>query len=233
MTTVTRRTGGIVLGRRFCDCGCRREVSAKHRFVPGHGRARQYLRCACGCGQRIPWKPNYKYQRPRYIQFHRSRGMDRTKKPPKNWVRPSGFCGCGCGLRTAMAKQTNVRLNHYRGFPLHFVAGHNKRMRKITDRTPYRVRTSNGYISIKKPDCPMAGGNGYVLEHRFVMSEVLGRPLTGNEHVHHRNGNRADNAAANLELWAIRKDPPGQRIADLVTWARDLLRRYGAEFPET
>lgn len=42
---------------------------------------------------------------------------------------------------------------------------------------------------------------GYLLQHRVVMEEHLGRPLTRSENVHHINGNRVDNRLENLELW--------------------------------
>ena len=57
----------------------------------------------------------------------------------------------------------------------------------------------NGYVEILKPGHPMAKRN-YVLEHRFVMSEFLGRPLTTDEHVHHINGDKLDNSIENLQL---------------------------------
>lgn len=62
-----------------------------------------------------------------------------------------------------------------------------------------------------------------ILEHRYLMSQSLGRPLLPWEHVHHKNGQRADNAPENLELWvrpskAIGGQPFGQRVTDLVAW---------------
>jgi HNH endonuclease len=53
------------------------------------------------------------------------------------------------------------------------------------------------------------------------MERLLGRELQPTEHVHHRNGQRLDNRAENLELWTIGQ-PNGQRVNDLLVWlARD------------
>lgn len=58
---------------------------------------------------------------------------------------------------------------------------------------------------------------GWVLEHRYVMEQILGRPLLATETVHHLNGRRAVNDPSNLELW-VTPQPTGIRAADLVEY---------------
>jgi len=58
----------------------------------------------------------------------------------------------------------------------------------------------DGYRVIYKPEHPNAMKKGYILEHRFVLSEHIGRPLTKKEMVHHINGDKQDNRIKNLEL---------------------------------
>lgn len=87
------------------------------------------------------------------------------------------------------------------------------------------VQNEDGYVKIRYPEHPRAKATGYVLEHILVMEEMIGRRLTEDETVHHKNGVRHDNRPENLELWAS-NHPSGQRVEDLVEWAIDLLRKY-------
>lgn len=128
-----------------------------------------------------------------------------------------------CQIRVA-TDQTWCK-KHKRNFA--YTGDATKTLNDIAKRIEKR-HTRDGYVQLYKPDHPNANATGCVYEHRFVMSEFLGRALFPGENVHHKNGNKKDNRIENLELW-VTSQPSGQRPEDLVAWAEEILRRYKKE----
>lgn len=123
----------------------------------------------------------------------------------KNEVKAKGLCG----------KHRN-KLKKY-GNPLFESEWSKKRNKK---------KVVDGYVHIYVGKHPMANRSGRVPEHRYVVSQQLGRNLEKFETVHHKNGDKTDNRPENLELWCGNHQP-GQRVEELVEWAEKILKLYG------
>lgn len=63
-----------------------------------------------------------------------------------------------------------------------------------------KTKDKEGHILVLRKGNPMADKRGYVMEHRLIMSEHLGRVLNPDEIVHHKNGIKDDNRIENLEI---------------------------------
>lgn len=68
-------------------------------------------------------------------------------------------------------------------------------------RGAHRRTHSSGYIQEHCPKHPACSRFGMVMLHRLVMEQSLGRYLTGQEVVHHEDGDRTNNSIGNLRLF--------------------------------
>ena len=66
-----------------------------------------------------------------------------------------------------------------------------------------KTESQGEYVFVIDPEHPMSDSRGRILEHRWIMAKILGRPLKANEVVHYKNGNKRDNRPENLELHTV------------------------------
>lgn len=62
------------------------------------------------------------------------------------------------------------------------------------------IKCSSRYRAVFCPAHPKAWKKGYVLVHRVVAETAIGRLLTDEEVVHHKDGNTLNNSPENLEV---------------------------------
>lgn len=63
-----------------------------------------------------------------------------------------------------------------------------------------KVISKGDYNYALVPEHPYATKNGYVLLHRIIVENHLGRVLNTNEVVHHKDHNKKNNVIENLEV---------------------------------
>lgn len=127
------------------------------------------------------------------------------------------ICKCECGKEVSLSKSSIGRTKS---------CGCSRRESGISRRI-----NKEGYVILGGIyDHPNAYKSS-IAEHRYVMSQMIGRPLLDNENVHHKNGVRDDNRPENLELW-VKAQPCGQRVEDLLDWAKGIIELY-SNYPQS
>lgn len=69
----------------------------------------------------------------------------------------------------------------------------------------HKKKRRDGYIEIYCPNHPSANKSGYVMEHILIMEKAIGRHITKDEVIHHKNRIRDDNRIENLDLMTLKK----------------------------
>jgi hypothetical protein len=244
-----RRPGYDRTGEAFCNRACRMATVGRQ------------VACTCAnpeCGKQFT-KHAADVERSTTGQFFCSRGCagKRGSKPRTGSNKPCATCGEPVyrapnlddgGPRYCNSECFGRSLEGERvEREIRICIGCDQPFRLTPDQKVHDVKACSpacaGLARRRKPGERYVGPDGYawvttpdgrsILEHRWVMEQHLGRPLTPDETVHHKTGGhagRSNNALSNLELWTGRH-PKGHRVEDVVAYAREVLALYGHLVP--
>jgi hypothetical protein len=89
-------------------------------------------------------------------------------------------------------------------------------------------RPKGNYTGVRYTRCPpeflaMARADGYIMEHRLVMAQWVGRPLLRTEVVNHKDHDPSNNTRANLELYPSNGDHKRGEVGRFVSGVHNRL----------
>lgn len=99
-------------------------------------------------------------------------------------------------------KECHIRRDSVNKILTKLYPGYEDKKRKFLRKD--EIIDSHGYRRVKldkdDPYIEMSRLNGYVMKHRYIMAQHLGRALKKKEQVHHIDGDRSNNDISNLQL---------------------------------
>ena len=212
--------------RKYCGLACR----SAHRFHKGIPDAQTVLKFTClECGKGFSMLKSFvsayhkKYDRDPMYCSRQCSGIGRRKTSESG----NTFTCRACGKEQPKRRKPGGRLYEQQKYCDTACKANHQRTNALDkfNRGEYgRHVKRHGYVWIAVPSL-VTGKKHAIMEHRYVMSKHVGRPLFTEETVHHVNGIRSDNRIENLELFNSRHGP-GQRVVDKVQFAIEILTLY-------
>lgn len=166
----------------------------------------------------------------RHYALYKNGALDKEGNKLRDLKRVGTWKGHICKIEDCEESTRSMGFcrNHYRQFQAGSIGQHGARLRPENHHPPkndYKT-VQRGYIKKMQKDHPFADSYGYVLEHRLIMEEHIGRYLRPQEVVHHINRVRDDNRLENLQLLQSRKHhPPFHERVEEVEQAIQLLEK--------
>jgi hypothetical protein len=143
------------------------------------------------------------------------------------------FCECGCGELIPKRDKWRNKLRYKYGHHMrgkHHSLETKLKISKLRSGANHRSWKGGrhidreGYIKVYQPGHPRARRprHQYVYEHILVMEKHVGRYITREESIHHKNGIKSDNRIENLQLMTpsehTRYHHTGKKLVDMKTY---------------